>query len=232
MPRKIARILALVVTAIAASMAVGTFVVDYFLIQLPVSSTHGFFVNTIIWSGVFFAGLIALMCLTSKPVSTTARCCRLGLLLLLLPIGIGGIWLGVKAYETHSKAVEPSDLRGYETHLQAMESSDGQGSESRREASVRKELPRSEQPKRLEPEEPEEEAVKSVLEKYAYNRGVTNAKKGEYDKAVADFTEAIRLDPKTPDAYFARGVAYSNKREHAKAEADFAKVKELEYDAE
>ena len=29
-------------------------------------------------------------------------------------------------------------------------------------------------------------------------RGGTWSLKGEYDKAIADFTEAIRLDPKTP----------------------------------
>ncbi len=34
-------------------------------------------------------------------------------------------------------------------------------------------------------------------------------KKGEYDKAIADFTEAIRLDPKDARAYYNRGVAWT-----------------------
>ena len=34
----------------------------------------------------------------------------------------------------------------------------------------------------------------------AYNRGVAHAEKSEFDKAVADFTEAIRLSPNYADA--------------------------------
>ena len=52
-------------------------------------------------------------------------------------------------------------------------------------------------------------------------------KKGEYDKAIADFTEGIRLDPKNAAAYHFRGRAYSKKSEKAKAEADFAQAKKL-----
>ena len=36
------------------------------------------------------------------------------------------------------------------------------------------------------------------------------ANKGEYDKAIADYTEAIRLDPKYAEAYYNRGMAYGN----------------------
>ena len=35
--------------------------------------------------------------------------------------------------------------------------------------------------------------------------------KGEYDKAIADYTEAIRLDPKSPKAYYNRAAAYDRK---------------------
>jgi tetratricopeptide (TPR) repeat protein len=43
----------------------------------------------------------------------------------------------------------------------------------------------------------------------------------EHDKAIADFNEAIRLDPKFASAYSNRGVAWYNKKEYDKANADF-----------
>jgi formylglycine-generating enzyme required for sulfatase activity len=54
------------------------------------------------------------------------------------------------------------------------------------------------------------------------------AEKGEYDKAIADCTEAIRLDPKHVEAYHNRGVAYWNKGEYDKAIADFTEAIRLE----
>ena len=47
------------------------------------------------------------------------------------------------------------------------------------------------------------------------------AAKKEYDKAIADYTEAIRLDPKDAAAYCNRGNAWSDKEEYDKAIADF-----------
>ena len=41
-----------------------------------------------------------------------------------------------------------------------------------------------------------------------YNRGIAYGHKGEHDKAIADYTEAIRLDPKHADAHYNRGIAY------------------------
>jgi tetratricopeptide (TPR) repeat protein len=35
----------------------------------------------------------------------------------------------------------------------------------------------------------------------AYNRGVGHFRNGEFDKAIADFTEALQLDPENADAY-------------------------------
>ena len=35
--------------------------------------------------------------------------------------------------------------------------------------------------------------------------------KGDYDKAIADYTEVIRLDPKDAKAYYGRGEAYGRK---------------------
>jgi len=50
---------------------------------------------------------------------------------------------------------------------------------------------------------------------------------GDFDKAIADFNEAIRLDPNNAQAYQNRGVAYEKKGEKAKAEEDFAQAKKL-----
>ena len=41
------------------------------------------------------------------------------------------------------------------------------------------------------------------------NRGMAYQAKGELDKAIADYTEAIRLDPKYAKAYGNRGMAYA-----------------------
>ena len=39
-------------------------------------------------------------------------------------------------------------------------------------------------------------------------RGLGYLEKGQYDKAVADFNEAIRLEPEIPGTFAARGQAY------------------------
>jgi tetratricopeptide (TPR) repeat protein len=53
-----------------------------------------------------------------------------------------------------------------------------------------------------------------------YKRGIAWLDKGELDKAIADFTQAIRLDPKASDPYSDRGVAWYLKGEYDKAIAD------------
>jgi tetratricopeptide (TPR) repeat protein len=53
------------------------------------------------------------------------------------------------------------------------------------------------------------------------NRGVDSLEKGEYDKAIAAYTDAIRLDPKYEPAYALRGIAWGKKGEYDKAIADF-----------
>jgi len=50
-----------------------------------------------------------------------------------------------------------------------------------------------------------------------YNRGLTYGEKGDHDKAIADFTEAIRLNPKDAEAHFNRGLAYGKKGDHNQA---------------
>jgi lipoprotein NlpI len=59
------------------------------------------------------------------------------------------------------------------------------------------------------------------------NRGLLYEKKGEYDKAIADFTRALELNPKDEYAYYHRGYAYDSKGEYDKAITDRAKVVEL-----
>ena len=61
------------------------------------------------------------------------------------------------------------------------------------------------------------------------NRGIAYGHKGEYDKAIADFTEAIRLEPETISRRIEyRGDAYAEKGEHDKAIADFTEVIRLD----
>ena len=45
--------------------------------------------------------------------------------------------------------------------------------------------------------------------------------KGDFDRAIADFGQAIRLDPKDAQAYYNRGIAWEKKRSLQEALADF-----------
>ena len=56
------------------------------------------------------------------------------------------------------------------------------------------------------------------------NRGDGYNNKGDYDRAIADFNETIRLDPKDVHAYNNRGNAYQHKRDHDRAIADYNEV--------
>lgn len=51
--------------------------------------------------------------------------------------------------------------------------------------------------------------------------------KGEYDKAIADYTKAIEIDPRYAFAYNNRGLAWGKKGEYDKAIADYTKAKEV-----
>ena len=56
--------------------------------------------------------------------------------------------------------------------------------------------------------------------KEALQKGKASFDKGDYDAAIAAFSELIRLDPKNAEAYFYRAGAFSGKGEYDKAIAD------------
>jgi tetratricopeptide (TPR) repeat protein len=57
-----------------------------------------------------------------------------------------------------------------------------------------------------------------------YNRGVTSLGRKDYDRAIADFTEAVRCNPKYAFAYYNRAVAYLGKKDYDHAIADYDQV--------
>ncbi len=63
-------------------------------------------------------------------------------------------------------------------------------------------------------------SVAAKVAAYA-NRGNAYEKKGEYDRAIADYDQALRLDPKHANAYNGRGDAYNTKGEYDRAIADY-----------
>jgi tetratricopeptide (TPR) repeat protein len=56
------------------------------------------------------------------------------------------------------------------------------------------------------------------------NRAVELRERGEFDKAIADYSEAIRIDGELSGAYTGRGLAYEGKAEVDKAKADYRKA--------
>src|SRR5688572_29383597 len=61
----------------------------------------------------------------------------------------------------------------------------------------------------------------------AYEQGMAHLKRAEYDRAVAVFTEAIRLTPNAANAYAARALAYRSLDDEASALRDEQTVREL-----
>src|SRR5262249_19900274 len=62
--------------------------------------------------------------------------------------------------------------------------------------------------------------VERAIVKALNDRGLSYAKKDDYDRAIADYTEAIRLDQESALSYSNRGSAYEKKGELNKALAD------------
>ena len=61
-----------------------------------------------------------------------------------------------------------------------------------------------------------------------FDRGSAGLNKQDYDKAITDYTEAIRLDPNYFLAYLNRGNAWGAKKEYDKAIADYAEAIHLD----
>lgn len=53
-----------------------------------------------------------------------------------------------------------------------------------------------------------------------YNRGLAHAKKGEFERAIVDYTKAIEIEPNNADAYYRRSKAWLHLGETEKAKAD------------
>ena len=53
------------------------------------------------------------------------------------------------------------------------------------------------------------------------DRGIAHYFKNDYDRAIADYTKAIGLDPKYALAYHYRGIAYWRSKEYDRAIGDF-----------
>ena len=54
-----------------------------------------------------------------------------------------------------------------------------------------------------------------------YNRGNAYSAKGQYDRAIQEFDQAISLNPKSADAFYDRGNAYSAKGQYDRAIQDY-----------
>jgi tetratricopeptide (TPR) repeat protein len=66
-----------------------------------------------------------------------------------------------------------------------------------------------------------------VLSLLYTNRGVEYFTKGDFDRAISDHEQAIKLDPKNSLAYNNRGNAYGGKREFDRAIADYDQAVKL-----
>jgi tetratricopeptide (TPR) repeat protein len=60
-----------------------------------------------------------------------------------------------------------------------------------------------------------------------FNRGLAYVQVGEYEKAIYDFTEVIRINPRYPEAFNNRGKAYYSEGQYDKAISDYTKAIEI-----
>ena len=61
-----------------------------------------------------------------------------------------------------------------------------------------------------------------------YNRGLAHSLKSEYDLAIADLSQVVKLTPNDAEAYDKRGADYFDKRDFDKALADFSQSIKLD----
>ena len=63
--------------------------------------------------------------------------------------------------------------------------------------------------------------------KVYYNQGIAWYNKGDYDRAISDYSKAIELNPRYADVYYNRGNAWIKKGDYERAASDYNKAIEL-----
>lgn len=57
-----------------------------------------------------------------------------------------------------------------------------------------------------------------------YNRGLAYQARKDYPRAIADFSEYIRINPHDADAFYIRGNAYDDQKDYPRAIADYSEA--------
>jgi tetratricopeptide (TPR) repeat protein len=70
--------------------------------------------------------------------------------------------------------------------------------------------------------------LQSQQAEFYYQKGIDQAKKGNYESAISSFTQSISIAPRYIQAYMDRGLAARNVKDHEGAISDFSKVIELD----
>jgi len=69
---------------------------------------------------------------------------------------------------------------------------------------------------------------KGLIAAISNSRGYVYKSKGEYERAILEYSKAIEIDPRRAGAYNNRGVTYAHKREFEQAVLDFTRAIEID----